>query len=710
MFLFASCEPIASTMPERIAKKLMIVGWDAADWKIIDALLPKGGMPNLKRLVDAGTRADLASLDPKLSPLLWTSIATGKTADKHGILNFVEPDPSASGLRPVCGTSRKTKALWNILTQAGLRTNLVGWYASHPAEPVAGAVVSNLFQEGVPASPDQAWPLIAGSVHPRELSNAIAELRMHPGELSADEMRALLPGRQDLDPRDPRVLLVAKLIAQCASIHNTATHLLTAGAWDCTLVFYETIDVAGHHFMQYYPPRMEHVSEPDFDRFRHVIPAVYQLQDAMLGTLIDLSGPDTTFLVLSDHGFHSDHLRPRVQVAIDDPHAAMDATWHRPLGMLVLSGPGITRGASVHGANLLDIAPTALTLLGLPIGADMDGRVLIEAIDRAVTIERVFSWDDVPGEAGQHPPDLRVDPFEARDAMKQLQDLGYVAEAPGGSDAQLALCHRETRFNLGVVYMTTGRHHEAVGIFEALNSQYPDEPRFAMNLAYCQFASGRHADSVAVMEQLIARFPGLPDAQLLRGAALFAQDKVSEAAAALEVAVRDGPGRADLLCSVAEAYIRLKRWDDAESVLARAAALDPHDPAVHVKRALLALGREHFDEAVEHALSAVELRHFYPDAHYLLGVALTWKKDYEHAIKSFQVAISMQPGLVSAHRFIASIYRHLGDRISAGPYRDAAERIIAAQAQGRPSTADVLMEPPMGPQEWARKFAPVDPE
>ena len=135
-------------MPTRPAKRLLIIGWDAADWIIINRLFSAGKMPNLRRLVEAGTRADLGTLEPKLSPLLWTSIATGKTADKHGILNFVEPKPEGGGLRLSASTSRKTKALWNIFSQNGLTTNVIGWYASHPAEAIRGSVTTNMLQEG----------------------------------------------------------------------------------------------------------------------------------------------------------------------------------------------------------------------------------------------------------------------------------------------------------------------------------------------------------------------------------------------------------------------------------------------------------------------------------------------------------------------------------------------------------------------------------
>jgi predicted AlkP superfamily phosphohydrolase/phosphomutase len=76
-------------MPAPGSSRLLIVGWDAADWKIIDPLLARGAMPALAALLKRGVRADLATLEPRLSPLLWSTIATGVTADCHGILNFL---------------------------------------------------------------------------------------------------------------------------------------------------------------------------------------------------------------------------------------------------------------------------------------------------------------------------------------------------------------------------------------------------------------------------------------------------------------------------------------------------------------------------------------------------------------------------------------------------------------------------------------------
>src|SRR5690349_14711330 len=121
-------------MTKPIAHKLLLLGWDAADWQIIHPLLDAGRMPHLKRLVDLGVIGNLHTLQPILSPILWTSIATGKRGYLHGVHGFVEPAPDGMSLRATASTTRKCKALWNILAQAGKRCQAIGWYASHPAE------------------------------------------------------------------------------------------------------------------------------------------------------------------------------------------------------------------------------------------------------------------------------------------------------------------------------------------------------------------------------------------------------------------------------------------------------------------------------------------------------------------------------------------------------------------------------------------------
>ena len=96
------------------SRKVLLVGWDAADWKIITPLMDQGRMPNVQRLVERGVMGQIATLKPVLSPMLWTSIATGKRPFKHGIHGFSEPTPDGLGIRPVTNLSRTVRAVWNI--------------------------------------------------------------------------------------------------------------------------------------------------------------------------------------------------------------------------------------------------------------------------------------------------------------------------------------------------------------------------------------------------------------------------------------------------------------------------------------------------------------------------------------------------------------------------------------------------------------------
>ena len=156
--------------------KVILLGWDAADWQIIEPLMNAGHMPALQKLVANGTSGNISTLQPPLSPMLWNSIATGKSAAKHGILGFVEPRADGSGVQPVTSTSRKTKAIWNIASQNGLSSTVVGWFASHPAEPVNGTIVSDQLLVSV-VGDKPANPLPAGSYHPTSLNDLLRERR-----------------------------------------------------------------------------------------------------------------------------------------------------------------------------------------------------------------------------------------------------------------------------------------------------------------------------------------------------------------------------------------------------------------------------------------------------------------------------------------------------------------------------------------------------
>src|ERR1700680_2831805 len=154
------------------SRRVLLVGWDAADWKVMQPLMAAGKLPNVQRLVGNGAAGQIATLHPPLSPMLWTSIATGKRPFKHGIHGFSEPTADGLGVQPVTNLSRKCKALWNILSQNGLDSTVVGWWPSHPAEPIRGVMVSDHYHRA--RGPlEKGWPLLPGCVHPPELADTL---------------------------------------------------------------------------------------------------------------------------------------------------------------------------------------------------------------------------------------------------------------------------------------------------------------------------------------------------------------------------------------------------------------------------------------------------------------------------------------------------------------------------------------------------------
>jgi predicted AlkP superfamily phosphohydrolase/phosphomutase/tetratricopeptide (TPR) repeat protein len=630
-------------MGQRLSTRLVIVGWDAADWMLIDPLIAKGAMPTLARLISSGVRSDLSTLDPKLSPLLWTSIATGKTADRHGILNFVEPKPDGSGLRLASSTSRKCKALWNILSQSGLRTNVVGWYASHPAEPIRGSVVTNLICEGDPAQDPVPWPVPSGLAHPLTIADEIAGCRVRSRDFERDSLREILP---DLPPgmrEDPRVRTLCSLMAVAASVERTAAHLMRKGSWDCTMAFFETIDTVGHHFMQYRPPRMRHVKDAEVRAFGGVMDRVYRWHDAALGRMLEAAGPDVTAVLLSDHGFHSDSNRPVLADLPPERRMEREASWHRPTGVLVMSGSGIAPGHPPVTASILDVAPTALTLLGVPVGADFDGRCLSESLQGRAAPERIDSWETMEGDAGLHPAEARQDPFEAADALKQLVDLGYMAALPEDVQGQLDLVRRESAFNLGMSLMSRGRFAEALPHFAAIAQARPTEYRYAICHATCLAATGDTGSAASTLESVLARDSSAAEARLLLSRCLRAMGRADAARRESDRVARELRAHPNLALNVADAFLREGRTEESLQLYRRLAKEDAASiPArLGMARCLLALHR--WDDAGSAALDAMDLHKAVPDGHYFLALALAWTGDLTHARQSADLGLQFDP-------------------------------------------------------------------
>jgi predicted AlkP superfamily phosphohydrolase/phosphomutase len=346
-----------------LTRKLLLIGWDAADWKAIHPLIDAGKMPTLKRLVEHGTIGNLASLDPPLSPIMWTSIATGKTADKHGVLGFTQPRPDGKGIQPILASSRKTKAMWNILMQQGLSCHVIGWWPSHPAERLNGVCISNFYHHAN-REYGKPWPLPPGAVQPKALEEIMAWLRIHPQELTGGHILPFVPDADQIDPHNPEhehhaklLKSLVKITAEAATVQSAATWVMAHEPWDFMAVYFDAIDHYSHGFMKFHPPHRPHIPKELYERWHGVVEGGYRFHDMMLKTLLETAGPDTTVILCSDHGFHPDHLRP---TGLPDEPAG-PAAEHRHHGVVAMVGPGIARDHLIYGATLLDICPTVLS-------------------------------------------------------------------------------------------------------------------------------------------------------------------------------------------------------------------------------------------------------------------------------------------------------------------------------------------------------------
>ncbi|MCS6917021.1 MAG: alkaline phosphatase family protein [Chitinophagales bacterium] len=661
-------------MGKRIAKRLLLIGWDAADWKVINPLLDQGLMPTLESLVNQGVMGNIATLDPPLSPILWSSIATGKLGDKHGVLGFVEPDVQNSTIRPVQSTSRKVKAIWNILSQCGLKCNVVGWWPSHPAEHINGVMVSNFYQKSK-GYYDDPWPMAAGTVWPSELADTLAELRVHPAELSEQHILPFIPeASKSFDMRYmPAVGMLANILAHTASVHNAATYLMRNTEWDFMAVYYDAIDHFCHGFMKFHPPQRKGIPDELFRLFKDVVSSAYRYHDMMLQRLLDLAGNETTVLLLSDHGFHSDHLRPN-RLPREPAGPAFE---HSPFGIICLKGPGICVDERVYGATLLDVAPTVLTLFGLPVGKDMDGKPLLQVFHPPVTAEYIDSWEEVDGPHGMHPSDQQEDPWAAQQALQQLIELGYVEDPGPDKKKAMEKNARESQYYRARILMFRRDYAAAADILERIYAE-DQQMRFGLSLLTC-YQQLRDPVKFRTAFDEVKKFKEADLVQLdvMEAALLLLEHKPRQALDVLHKAREKSAHLPLVHTQIGRMYLRTHRNDDALQAFLMALEIDPNLPAAHHGLSVVYLRQGRYEEAAEEALNAIGLQYHMPQAHYCLGEALMHLQIYDRAAEAFEVCCSMMPGNRKAHLWLIELYeKHLNQTERAQAHRQfIAERI-----------------------------------
>lgn len=636
-------------------RRVLLIGWDAADWWMIHPLVERGLMPTTAALLGVGAWGNVASLQPMLSPILWNSIATGKRAEQHGVLGFTEPDPHAVGVRPTASTSRKCKALWNILSQCGMRSNVVGWYASHPAEPIHGVMVSNQFEVFQPTT-EGITPPAAHSVWPQSMTEPLAELRVRPAEIDASAILPFLPNAASLLAKQShRVGNLQRMLAQTATIHTVATHLMANTDWDFTAVYYEGIDRFGHEFMEFHPPKMEQVSDDDFEAYQHCMEGIYRFHDMMLETLLSLAGDDTAVLLVSDHGYYCNHLRPDPREGKSGP-----VDWHRPFGVLAAAGPGVAAGSRVYGASLLDIAPTVLHLLGLPAGDDMPGRVLAEVLTLDSAPTRIFTWEEIDGECGMHSADVRIDPVEAHQVLQRLVSLGYVDPPSGDEQQQVENTVSHNQLALAQSLADSRDWQGALEAIAGIGGELRNSSTVLLLRANCLLAIGDRSGAREILHELRDSDCSSPRIPMMLGTIEFADGNAAVALELFEQVRERDPRLPGLHNKLGNVYLSIKEYDRAADAFGKALTIDPDSPLALGGLAEAMLANGDAEQALEHAMLAASLVHHFPRAHFTVGKAYLALLNYRGAVEALELCVRQAPRFVEAHRALASAYRAVG--------------------------------------------------
>jgi predicted AlkP superfamily phosphohydrolase/phosphomutase/Flp pilus assembly protein TadD len=639
-------------MQQKKSPKLLLIGWDSADWKVINPLLESGQMPVLDSLINGGAMGNLATLDPPLSPILWTSIATGKYAFKHGVHGFLEGCEQNTKIRPVTNASIKTKTVWKILNENGFKTNVVGWWPSHPAEQLDGVQVSNFYGKSKKEDDEDNWALAESCISEPSLYETLKNARIHPSEFTREQLMPFVPDFLKANDNQKKLCnILLNDLAECLSIHSASTYLAENTDWDFMAVYYNAIDHISHIFMKYHPPHLDWVKEDDFQLFKEVVNGFYKYHDMMLGRWLELVGEDAYVMVLSDHGFHSDHLRKK---ELPKEPAAI-AREHNHFGMLVIKGPNIKKDERIYGASLIDITPTILSIFDLPVGQDMDGRVLQDIYDSPKNIQTIRSFDEETYQ--QNLNDFKT--IESDEMLQQLVDLGYVDAPEIDNPNQIKRLLDENNFYLARSYVDARKFHEAITIMEKLVSDYPKNHRYLIKLAQLYLQIYDAEKLAQALEKLTALIGEKSIAvRMLYGKLAYLQNDFKKALSYFDVIDKDETNSDYIQFQLGSTYLKLGKHHKAIKAFEKNLVFDASNyNALHgIGTAWYELGN--YENAIQYLLDSLTLVHFNPGAHFQLGLALKKVGAIQEAAQAFEIAFRMAPDLLKAKEALIEIFTH----------------------------------------------------
>jgi predicted AlkP superfamily phosphohydrolase/phosphomutase len=264
----------------RDSERLIIIGWDGADWQILDDLIRRGCLPNLSAMLAEGARGNLESTIPSHSWAAWTTFMTGVNPGGHGVYDFVERHPTDPGKRiPVSSRSIKAPTFFERLSNAGRELRVANVPVTFPPTPLNGRMIAGV-----------AIPPGATYVYPAEWAKHLERSAPWP-----------INGMEWLRSTDP-FRLVDEVVWYIER-RTASFEVLLDGNWDVAVCVYVGSDRLQHAFGAHLLPShpdYPHESESDLGE---AVRAAYTSLDKQIPRLRAAAGPQATTILMSDHGF-----------------------------------------------------------------------------------------------------------------------------------------------------------------------------------------------------------------------------------------------------------------------------------------------------------------------------------------------------------------------------------------------------------------------
>lgn len=390
--------------PRPFPGRIVVIGIDGLSASLFDTFLEAGTLPHLGRLQAEGARYALSPQDQRVPPATWTTIATGRPREEHGIVGYradrvaglsspvqEPPDspivpsirmllgPVSSPPSPVSSGLRRARAVWEILASRGVETAVVNWWATWPASPGEGIVVS---ERAFPRMSAGLTP--ARDISPDSLERALAERFSSDlaaaREASEEPAGGAFPGRE-----------VADTSMALDGYHAlVALRLFDGGLARVLLLYLPGLDIARVRVQKEEAAIREAVTEQ-----------VLRRADALVGAAAIRLEPRDLLLVVADPGRLPGE------------------------GFLLACGARVIPGRMARRGSLLDLAPTLLTLSGFPTARDLTGVPILDFLRGGDSAALAPVPIDTFGPRIVSETGGVEDPFD-KEVLDRLRSLGYI--------------------------------------------------------------------------------------------------------------------------------------------------------------------------------------------------------------------------------------------------------------------------------------------